>query len=37
MITLFQIQTFCEVVENGTFRAAADKLYISQPSVSQHI
>jgi len=37
VITFFQLQTFCEVIERGTFRAAAEKLYISQPSVSQHI
>jgi len=37
VITFFQLQTFCEVIERGTFSAAAEKLYISQPSVSQHI
>nr|HPI99013.1 LysR family transcriptional regulator [Synergistales bacterium] len=37
MITLFQLFSFCTVVEEGSFRSAAEKMYISQPSVSQHI
>ncbi|HPI99169.1 MAG TPA: LysR family transcriptional regulator, partial [Synergistales bacterium] len=34
---LFQLFSFCTVVEEGSFRSAAEKMYISQPSVSQHI
>lgn len=37
MITLFQLNTFCCVVEEGSFRSAAERLFVSQPSVSQHI
>ncbi len=37
MITLFQLGSFCTVAEEGSFSAAAEKMYISQPSVSQHI
>lgn len=37
MITLFQLHSFCCVVEEGSFRGAADRLFVSQPSVSQHI
>lgn len=36
-MTLFQLSSFCTVAESGSFRAAAEKMYISQPSVSQHI
>ncbi|MBN1332172.1 MAG: LysR family transcriptional regulator [Synergistales bacterium] len=36
-MTLHQLRTFCVVVEEGSFRRAAEKLFLSQPSVSQHI
>lgn len=32
-----QMETFCAVVQERGFRRAAEKLYISQPSVSQHV
>ena len=31
------LQSFIAVVEEGSFRAAAEKLYISQPSITVHI
>ncbi|GAB6280362.1 MAG: LysR family transcriptional regulator [Thermovirga sp.] len=37
MITLFQLHSFCCVVEEGSFRSAAERLFVSQPSVSQHV
>lgn len=37
MITLYQLESFCNIVEEGSFRGAAEKLFISQPSISQHI
>ncbi|HDQ92791.1 MAG TPA: LysR family transcriptional regulator [Synergistetes bacterium] len=37
LVTLFQLSSFCCVVEEGSFRAAAERLFVSQPSVSQHI
>jgi len=37
LITLFQLNTFCCVVEEGSFRSAAERLFVSQPSVSQHV
>ncbi|MFP4481204.1 MAG: LysR family transcriptional regulator [Thermovirgaceae bacterium] len=37
MVTLFQLNSFCTVADEGSFSAAAEKMYISQPSVSQHI
>lgn len=37
MITFYQLESFCKIVEEGSFHAAADKLNISQPSVSQHV
>ena len=36
-MNLHQLRVFCTVVEEGAFRRAAEKLYLSQPSVSQHI
>ena len=36
-MNLHQLRVFCAVVEEGAFRRAAEKLYLSQPSVSQHI
>jgi DNA-binding transcriptional LysR family regulator len=37
MITFYQLESFCKIVEEGTFRSAAEKLFISQPSISQHV
>ncbi len=37
MMSLHQLRTFCVLVEEGSFTRAAEKLYLSQPSVSQHI
>lgn len=34
---LRQIKLFCTIIEEGSFRRAADLLGLSQPSVSQHI
>lgn len=34
---LHQMKTFCAVVQEKGFRRAAEKLYISQASVSQHV
>lgn len=34
---LHQLKIFCSVVEEGTFKGAAEKLFLSQPSVSQHV
>jgi DNA-binding transcriptional LysR family regulator len=34
---LRQLQTFVEVVERGSFSAAADALGVTQPAVSQQI
>jgi DNA-binding transcriptional LysR family regulator len=31
------LETFCAVVESGSFTAAAEKRYLTQPSVSTHI
>ena len=36
-IMLDRLHTFCVVVEEGSFRKAAAKLFLSQPSVSQQI
>lgn len=36
-MNLHQLRVFCTVVEEGSFRRAAEKLFLSQPSVSQHI
>ncbi len=37
MITFYQLESFCKIVEEGSFRSAAEKLFISQPSISQHV
>ncbi len=37
MIAFYQLESFCKIIEEGSFHAAAEKLNISQPSVSQHI
>lgn len=36
-VTFKQLQAFVAIAENGTFNIAADKLNISQPSISRHI
>lgn len=37
MISTIHLQTFLAVVEAGNYSAAADRLHMSQPAVSQHI
>jgi len=37
MLSLYKLEVFNAVVENGSFSAAADRLFMSQPAVSQHI
>lgn len=37
MLTLQQLRTFCTVLEERSFNKAAEKLYMTQPSVSQQI
>lgn len=37
MINLYQLQSFVTVVSEGSMTAAADKLYLTQPAVSQQI
>lgn len=34
---LKQLQSFCEVVKNKSFTKAAEKLYLSQPTISTHV
>ncbi|SMB98501.1 DNA-binding transcriptional regulator, LysR family [Thermanaeromonas toyohensis ToBE] len=36
-MTLRQLRTFCCVVEEGAFRRAAERLFMTQPAVSQQI
>ncbi len=36
-MNLHQLRIFCAVVHEGSFRQAAEKLFLSQPSVSQQI
>jgi len=36
-ITLRRLEVFVEIVESGGFRAAADRLRLAQPSISNHI
>lgn len=36
-MNLHQLRVFCAIVEKGSFRAAAESLFLSQPSISQHI
>ncbi len=37
MINLYQLQSFVTVINEGSMTAAADKLYLTQPAVSQQI
>ena len=37
MLSLYKLEVFNAVVENGSFSAAANHLFLSQPAVSQHI
>jgi DNA-binding transcriptional LysR family regulator len=37
MVSLIQLEVLVAVVECGGFSGAAKKLYMSQPSVSNHI
>ena len=37
MLNTIHLQTFLAVVEAGNYSAAADRLHMSQPAVSQHI
>ena len=37
MINLYQLQSFVTVISEGSMTAAADKLYLTQPAVSQQI
>lgn len=36
-MTLKQLRTFCCIVEEGSFHGAADRLFMTQPAVSQQI
>lgn len=36
-LSLHRLWAFVQVVENGGFSAAAEKLYMSQPSISNHV
>jgi len=36
-MNLHQLRIFCTIVEEGSFRQAAEKLFLSQPSVSQQV
>jgi DNA-binding transcriptional LysR family regulator len=37
MLDLYKLQVFAQVAQAGSFSAAAEQLYMSQPAVSQHI
>lgn len=37
MMNLYQLTTFCTVLNEGSMTAAADKLFLTQPAVSQQI
>src|SRR6266540_325764 len=37
MLNTIHLQTFLAVVESGNYSAAAERLHMSQPAVSQHI
>lgn len=36
-MNLHQLRVFCAIVDKGSFRGAAESLFLSQPSISQHI
>lgn len=37
MLDLYKLQLFTAVAEEGSFSAAADRYYITQPAISQHV
>ena len=37
MINLYQLQSFVTVIAEGSMTAAADKLFLTQPAISQQI
>jgi len=37
MLSLYKLEIFASVVQSGSFSAAASRLYMTQPAVSQHI
>ena len=37
MLSLYKLEIFAAVVQSGSFSAAAQRLYMTQPAVSQHI
>ena len=37
MLSLYKLEIFAIVVQNGSFSAAADRLLLTQPAISQHI
>lgn len=37
MLSLYKLEVFSAVVESGSFSSAAERLYLTQPAVSQHI
>lgn len=37
MLNLYQVQSFVTVISEGSMTAAADKLYLTQPAISQQI
>lgn len=37
MLDLYKLQVFAQVAQAGSFSAAAEQLYMSQPAVSQHM
>src|SRR5688572_17053691 len=37
MLSLYKLEIFAAVVHSGSFSAAAQRLYMTQPAVSQHI
>ena len=37
MLSLYKLEIFAAVVQEGSFSAAAERLYMTQPAVSQHI
>ncbi|MGB5050002.1 MAG: LysR family transcriptional regulator, partial [Caldilineaceae bacterium] len=37
MLNLYKLEVFAIVVQSGSFSAAAERLLLTQPAVSQHI